>query len=101
MQKAYAQRRLSMNFTVWHNEAPSGARINSVVVLLIPEDDETFSALPWRAETTVDACRMATSHHKTRAAASASAEGMHEAYLAVHADYPEYRALKRAAEARA
>lgn len=85
-----------MNFTVWHDVAPSGAAIGSSVTLLLPADDEPFPKLPWRAETRVDCHRMITSHHATRADATTAAERGHASYLAVHADYPEYRALRAA-----
>lgn len=38
----------------------------------------------WRATVTVDGCRMATSHHDTRAAAESHLVGMLAAYADVH-----------------
>lgn len=72
-----------MNFTTMHDEAPSGARVNTTVTLLF-EETEPFERLPWRVLTRVDSCPMATSHHATCAEAREHAEKIHGAYMEVH-----------------
>ena len=74
-----------MIFTTMNDKAQNGARIHTCITLLLPADDEKFPDRPWRSDSSVNGHKLATSHHETRADATATAERMHRAYLEVHA----------------
>jgi hypothetical protein len=70
-----------MVYTNWHTVAGNGRAIGASVELLDTDD----APHRWYACATVDATTMAFSHHASRKAAEAWAEGMHKSYLEVHA----------------
>ena len=76
-----------MIYLAANDTAANGARVQSTVTLLYDET-EPFARKPWRTVTSVDWCRMATSHHETCAEAKREAEKMQDAYLEVHASRP-------------
>ena len=82
-----------MIYLAANDTAANGARVQSTVTLLYDET-EPFAQKPWRTVTSVDGCRMATSHHETCAEAKREAEKMQDAYLEVHANGPSPAELR-------